>query len=376
MVENVPASHLLLTTMAALAALQAEIPWDLTCKRLPDVVRFLQWPHDKDELDDACRSLDYMLKRYNRQSLAIPESVMSNVPHLINHMTHSYRHVQRSSRSVLNTIASGTDEESQALIDAGILDVLDEFLHDPNKAAYACTTISKLTAGNANQIDRIMKYGIMTELINIITYREHDLTMWKEAAWAVANALDGRRSSEQFKTLVLEHAIEPLCKVLMHYSRDFATKGDEGQLKSETTFRLLRCLDQASMHLPEIKEEGPIIRRDLALIEEVFAAEGYRDYRRDSKSGITRYPLYRPSSTLPLYRIENTHNSPDPDPDFERNLTLAMKRFCLDEYPLLFIILILSDPEDALTKKMNTVKIKENETAKDPPRSPFQYRFG
>src|SRR5579859_3072280 len=288
MVENVPASHLLLTTMAALAALQAEIPWDLTCKRLPDVVRFLQWPHDKDELDDACRSLDYMLKRYNRQSLAIPESVMSNVPHLINHMTHSYRHVQRSSRSVLNTIASGSDEESQALLDANILDVLDRFLFDPIKTAYACTTISKLTAGNADQIARIMECGIMTKLINIITYRTHDLTTWREAAWAVANALDGRRSPEQFKTLVLEHAIEPLCTVLLQYSMDFATRGDEGQLKSETTFRLLRCLDQATIHLPEVKSEGYIVQKILAMIEEVFATEGYRNYRRDSKSGITR----------------------------------------------------------------------------------------
>jgi hypothetical protein len=290
MVENVPASHLLLTTIAALAALQAEISWDITCKRLPDVVRYIQWPNDKDELDDACRSLDYMLKRYNRQSLAIPESVMSKVPYLIRYLTHSYRHVQRSSRSVLNTIASGSDEESQALLDANILDVLTKFLHDPIKTAYACTTISKLTAGNESQIARIMECGIMKKLIHILTNRQHDLIMWREAAWAVANALDGRRSPEQFRTLVLEHAIEPLCKVLMLHSTEFATKGDEGQLKSETTFRLLRCLDQASMHLPEIKGEGLIVQRDLALIEEVFTTEGYRNYRRDSKNGITRYP--------------------------------------------------------------------------------------
>lgn len=292
MVENVPASHLLLTTIAALSALQAEIPWDLTCKRLPDVVRYIQWPNDKDELDDACRSLDYMLKRYNRQSLAIPESVMSKVPFLIKYLNHSYRHVQRSSRSVLNTIASGSDEESQALLDANILNVLDRFLFDPMKTAYACTTISKLTAGNADQIARIMDYGIMTKLISIITYRTHDLIMWREAAWAVANALDGRRSPEQFKVLVMEHAIEPLCNVLMQYSMDFAKRGDEGQLKSETTFRLLRCLDQATIHLPELKDEGFIIQKILGMIEGVFATEGYRNYRRDSKSRITRYPLY------------------------------------------------------------------------------------
>src|SRR5436190_11766528 len=250
MVEKVPASHLLLTTIAALSALQAEIPWDLTCKRLPDVLQYIQWPNDKDELDDACRSLDYMLKRYNRQQLSIPASVMAKVPFLIRYLTHSYRHVQRSSRGVLNTIASGSDDESQALLDANILDVLARFLNDPNKCANACTTISKLTAGNSHQIEQVITSGVMIRLIRIITSFDYDILKWKEAAWAVANALDGRRSTEQFKQLVQLGAIEPLCRVLANYARDFATKGDDGALKSETTLRLLRGMDEATFHLP------------------------------------------------------------------------------------------------------------------------------
>src|ERR1700737_3957124 len=160
MVEKVPTSHLLLTTIAAVSALQAEISWEVTCKRLPDVLRYVQWPNDKDELDDACRSLDYMLKRYNRQQLSIPESALSKVPFLIKYLTHSYRHVQRSSRGVLNTIASGSDEESQVLLDEYILDVLTKFLDDPRKRAQACTTISKLTAGHVHQIAQIMSEGV------------------------------------------------------------------------------------------------------------------------------------------------------------------------------------------------------------------------
>jgi importin subunit alpha-6/7 len=288
MVDKVPASHLLLTTIAALSALQAEISWDLTCKRLPDVLRYIQWPNDKDELDDACRSLDYMLKRYNRQQLSIPVSVMSKVPYLIRYLTHSYRHVQRSSRGVLNTIASGSDEESQALLDANILDVLNRFLNDPSKCANACTTISKLTAGNSHQIAQVVEAGVMRKLIKIISDFDYDISKWREAAWAVANALDGRRSPEQFKQFVLDGAIEPLCKVLANYSRDFAIRGDEGILKSETTFRLLRCLDQATIHLPELQGQDYVVPILLAMIEEVFSMEGYRDYRRESKTGVTR----------------------------------------------------------------------------------------
>ena len=289
MVENVPASHLLLTTIAALSALQAEIPWELTCRRLPDVLKYIQFPSDKDELDDACRSLDYMLKRYNRQQLTIPASVMSKVPFLIRYLTHPYRHVQRSSRGVLNTIASGSDEESQALLDAGILEVLNKFLNNPNMCAHACTTISKLTAGNAHQIGKVMDSGAMLKLVRIISNFDYDILKWKEAAWAVANALDGRREVEQFAKIVKMGALEAICKVLANYHRDFAQRGDNSTLKSETTFRLLRCLDQATMHLPEITNQVEKVPQLLSMIEEVFLLDGYHNYGRDSKLGVTRY---------------------------------------------------------------------------------------
>jgi hypothetical protein len=311
MVAVIPASHLLLTTVAALAALQAEIPWDLTCHRLPDVLKYIQFPTDKDELDDACRSLDYMLKRYNRQQLSIPDSVMAKVPSLIRYMTHSYRHVQRSSRGVINTIASGSDEESEALLDNGILEVLYALLNDPGKCAQACLTVSKLTAGNAQQIARIMQTRVMSKVITIVTNRTYDLVTWKEAAWAVANALDGRRSPEQFCALVLAHSLQPICRVLAEHSQDFLLRGDEGRLKSETVFRLLRCLDQATMHLHEIKGHDALVQLLLSMIEELFKMEGYKNYRRDSKTGV---------------------GSPDPGSDFEQRLTLAMKRFTLEEY--------------------------------------------
>lgn len=74
----------------------------------------------------------------------------------------------------------------------------------------------------------------------------------------------------------------------------------------------------------------------------------------------------------PFFDIINS--SPDPGSDFELKLTLAMKRFSLDEYFIPNNVTNYSDPEDSLTKKMNTVKIKENEN-KSQPRSPFHFQF-
>ena len=133
MVAKVPASHLHLISISTLSALQAEIPWELACNRLPDVLQYIQWPNDNVELDDACRSLDYILKLFPRQQLSIPKSVMDKVPFLIKYLTHPYRHVRNSSNDVLNTIASGSDEEAQVLLDSNILDVLTELLGESNR---------------------------------------------------------------------------------------------------------------------------------------------------------------------------------------------------------------------------------------------------
>jgi hypothetical protein len=285
-VAKTPSSHLLLISVATLSALQVEISWELTCKRLPDVLQYIQQPNNDPELDDACRSLDYILKLFLRQQLSIPKSVMDKVPYLIKYLTHPSQYFRISSDDVLSTIASGSDEESQVLLDSNILDVLTKLLDDSNRCAEACTLISKFTAGNVQQIACVMENGIMMKLINIITNLHGDLETWRNASWAVANALDGRRSPEQFRFLVLHGAIEPLHKMLENHRGCFVSHGDEGCLQIKTTQRLLRCLDQTTIHLSSL--QGPDfvhVPNLIAMIEEIFTREGYYNYQRESKNG-------------------------------------------------------------------------------------------
>jgi hypothetical protein len=206
---------------------------------------------------------------------------------LIGYLTHPYRHVQYSSNDALNAIASGSDEVCQVLLDSDILDVLTKFLDDSSKCSQACKMISKFTTGNSRQIACVVEKGIMTKLINIVKDYDHDLRTWKSASCAIANALDGRRTPEQFRSLVLDGAIEPLCKMLAIHSDCFGTRGDEGHLKTKTTERLLKCLDRASIHLPSI--QGPdfvALPNLIAMIEAIFTTQGYHIYQRESKNSI------------------------------------------------------------------------------------------
>lgn len=287
MVDKVPPSHLLLISIAVLSELGVEIPWELTSKRLPDVLRYIQWFNNVDELDDAFVSLNYMVNRFLRLQLPIPKSVMDQVPYLIQYLKHSDHNVQGSSNRLLDTIASDTDQVRQVLLDSNILNVLTKFLDDSGKCAQACITISRFTAGNAGQIACVIEQGIMTKLINIVRNFDNDLTIWNAASWAIANALDGRCSPEQFRSLVLNGAIEPLCKMLAIHSNCFRTRGDEGHLKFKITIRLLRCLDRATIHLPSL--QGPdfvVVPNLVPMIEEIFAMQGYHTYQRESRNGI------------------------------------------------------------------------------------------
>ena len=83
------------------------------------------------------------------------------------------------------------------------------------------------------------------------------------------------------------------------------------------------------MHLPEIKNQVEKVPQLLSMIEEVFLLDGYHNYGRDSKLGVTRYAR---SFSLVI------NCSPDPGSDFELRLTLAMKRFSLDDEYDLFLI--------------------------------------
>jgi hypothetical protein len=50
----------------------------------------------------------------------------------------------------------------------------------------------------------------------------------------------------------------------------------------------LRCLDQATIHLPSLQRPDFVMVPNLiAMIEEIFAMQGYHTYQRESKNSIT-----------------------------------------------------------------------------------------
>ena len=71
----------------------------------------------------------------------------------------------------LGNIVTGTDEQTQAVIDAQALPLFGTLLrHNRNNIQKeACWTISNITAGNVNQIQAVVEAGLLEPLIHVLS---------------------------------------------------------------------------------------------------------------------------------------------------------------------------------------------------------------
>ena len=87
----------------------------------------------------------------------------------------------------LGSIVSGTDEQTQIVLDAGFLGPLQTLLQHrkENIVREAMWGLSNVTAGNANQVEMVIRANLIPLIINVMKTRTFKTQ--KEAAWALCN---------------------------------------------------------------------------------------------------------------------------------------------------------------------------------------------
>uniref|UniRef100_A0A915HRL8 Uncharacterized protein n=1 Tax=Romanomermis culicivorax TaxID=13658 RepID=A0A915HRL8_ROMCU len=113
-------------------------------------------------------------------------------------------------------IATGTDEQTQSLIDHGILPVLEGLLDQSKEAVVreVCWLISNITAGNQSQLEIVVKQNLeIFAKLNRSIIGNTSQKVRKEATWSVCNALTGS-SNEQLKKIVETGCIPAICYML------------------------------------------------------------------------------------------------------------------------------------------------------------------
>ncbi|XP_063512376.1 importin subunit alpha-1-like [Pongo pygmaeus] len=85
----------------------------------------------------------------------------------------------------IGNIVTGTDEQTQVVIDAGALAIFPSLLTNPktNIQKEATWTMSNITAGRQDQIQQVVNHGLVPFLVSVLS--KADFKTQKEAVWAV-----------------------------------------------------------------------------------------------------------------------------------------------------------------------------------------------
>ena len=123
-------------------------------------------------------------------------------------------------------IVTGTDAQTETMLQLGLLNVFPKLLRHPKanivKVSWflnfylkvnkeAAWTLSNITAGTVNQIDRVLEMNLMGEFINVLSHGEFKAK--KEATWAVTNLTSGGKP-HQMKAIIDLGVLEPLARML------------------------------------------------------------------------------------------------------------------------------------------------------------------
>lgn len=113
----------------------------------------------------------------------------------------------------VGNIVTGTDQQTQAVIDTGALASFQRLLNHPKQSIQkeAAWTLSNITAGTASQIQSVIDANLLAPIVKCLA--EGDFRTQKESVWVVTNFTSGG-TPEQIHNLCSTGVIKCLCDLL------------------------------------------------------------------------------------------------------------------------------------------------------------------
>lgn len=132
---------------------------------------------------------------------------------LVQLLAHNEVKVQTAALRAVGNIVTGTDDQTQLVLDNGALNMMDKLLMHPKEKINkeAVWFLSNITAGNEHQVQAVINAGLVPQIINLLD--RGDFQTQKEAAWAISNVtISGRVDHVLY--MVDSNVIPPFCNLL------------------------------------------------------------------------------------------------------------------------------------------------------------------
>jgi len=184
---------------------------EVATKVTPLLAQVLMQCQDDDTLIDTCWALSYITDGDNER-IDILVQQKQVVPVLVGYLSHRSAQLIAPALRTLGNIVTGNDEQTQLVLDSGILPNMLNLLQHPKKALRkeACWLISNVAAGSKAQISMLLdEPRLIPEVLQHLAWGQWEVR--EEAAWAISNLC---MSKDHVVQAVQMGAIRPLCEVL------------------------------------------------------------------------------------------------------------------------------------------------------------------
>lgn len=174
---------------------------------------------NEEVISNTCWVLIYMYKTNLEMTLTL--LLKSDlIPKLIEILHNSEAPVNLLCLKILGNITTGSDQDTQLLLDNNILPILKELLihmnfDDTLFLKQILWIISNIVAGTKNQVKQVLQYDIIPKIVEYLKNDSYDIK--KEASWIFCNIISHQDLDvEIFQYMIAHSFMEPLFYFLEH----------------------------------------------------------------------------------------------------------------------------------------------------------------
>ena len=187
-------------------------PYDIVQKCLKMIARaMVLLPSDQEFLIDACFILYYMTEHYKDTIKDLLD--INIIPRIIQNLDIDVTFIQINCLRIVGNIASGNANQTQSLIDWGLLKYLKKTIFNPKKQIRkeSAWILSNIAAGTQKQIETLISEDFLPILSQAIKTDEQEIK--KECIWAVCN-LTSVENPEYLKKILEQGILTIICECL------------------------------------------------------------------------------------------------------------------------------------------------------------------